>query len=747
MSLHASSSIEVAQLMDVTPDAGESLVLWKLNLEALNEATPTLENHSATEAKMKPLQLLVCLGLVCVVASTLPFDPRGSRPVEPGTRSETCASQKEWPFCTDEDWGRKCPSGCRIQGLMDKYDHKLVRKVEKIRSILDENRVRHRSTDQVSKQTYDYLKDKLTIDSGHGSNYYDLAQSLRQRINEMKIKIDRQLRLLGALKDRVKDQVVEMQRLEVDIDIKLRSCKGSCSSYSEHEVDKEGYVELNKQINQLDSRSAQNIQSAGTLYVMKSRLMKDVHVDSIFKSASGPTTGAQQTQDIFADVKNIQLILESEGSSASPATITKDPGTSYSKSTTSSSSSDSSSSSKSITEHRGDGSLFGEGFGGHSQPSTGHTTTKTISCTKSIKRTIVQTRDGPVEKVEEVIEGGPECRAMAASTKPGMSSIFPTFGHSSSGHSSSGHTSSGHTSSSSSITTQTHHAGGAKGSITEDTKPGFMNLFGSDIGGFMTDNPEQDHPDVHARSVKSARVQRQADYVGKDCVEAHQNHLNGETNGLFKIKPGGTDSMGLVAVYCQQEGPMGGWLLVQQRESGALSFNRTWAEYRDGFGSVDAQGKGEFWLGNQNLHLLTNQGETMMQVELEDWDEGVATAEYTVRVGSEGEGYALHVSGYTGDAGDGLVMPKSDVSHNGMKFSTFDTDNDRGEENCAAMYGGGWWYNNCQSVNLNGIYYKGTYDPEKNTPYKVENGVVWVTYKPTNYSLKSVKVFIRSTGF
>lgn len=31
----------------------------------------------------------------------------------------------------------------------------------------------------------------------------------------MKIKIDRQLRILAAMKDRVKDQVVEMQRLEV----------------------------------------------------------------------------------------------------------------------------------------------------------------------------------------------------------------------------------------------------------------------------------------------------------------------------------------------------------------------------------------------------------------------------------------------------------------------------------------------------------------------------------------------------
>lgn len=193
---------------------------------------------------------------------------------------------------------------------------------------------------------------------------------------------------------------------------------------------------------------------------------------------------------------------------------------------------------------------------------------------------------------------------------------------------------------------------------------------------------------------------------------------------------------------------MGGWLLVQQRESGALSFNRSWVEYRNGFGSVDSQGKGEFWLGNQNLHLLTNESETMLKVELEDWEGAVASAEYTIRVGSEEEGYPLHVSTYSGDAGDALLMPKaSDLSHNGMKFGTFDKDNDRSEHNCAEIYGGGWWYNNCQSANLNGIYYKGTYDPKTNIPHGTENGVVWVTYKPANYSLKTVRMFIRPTAF
>ncbi|XP_023118244.2 fibrinogen alpha chain [Amphiprion ocellaris] len=662
---------------------------------------------------MQQLAFIVCL----LSVASAQIDPRGARPVEHGTRSEKCATEKEWPFCTDDEWGPKCPSGCRIQGLMDKFDHGTVKKIEQIRSLLEKNKASHRSTDVTSRQTYDYLKEKLTLEFGNNNNYYDLAQNLRQRITDMKIKIDRQIRILAALKDRVKDQVTEMQRLEVDIDIKLRSCKGSCASYSEHQVDQDSYVTLDKQINQLDSQFPQNIESVGTLYVMKSKPLQDVIVDSVYKSKDiGIGTAAQKKDDLFQEVNTVHLILEEEGSSSSPATISKDPGTSFSSSTSSSSSSSSASSStssKSITEigGRGDGGVFDLG-GGFSQPSTSHVSTQSVSCTKSIRKTVVHTKDGPVEKTEEVIEGGPECQALSDSTKGGMSSLFPSLTHTSSSSSS-----------------HSVHTGGAKGSLLGDTKTGFVNPFGSDLGGFTMGAVDDDVPDFHARSVNSMRVERQADYVGKDCVDAHRNHLNGETNGLFKIKPGGGDSAVTVEVYCQQEGFMGGWLLVQQREGGALDFNRTWAEYRDGFGSVDAKGKGELWLGNQNLHLLTAGGETMLKVELEDREGGVASAEYTVRIGPEDQGFPLHVSGYTGDAGDALVP-----AHNGMKFSAFDRDASEGS--CAERFGGGWWYNSCQTANLNGIYSKGPNDP---------SGVVWATYKPAG--LKSVRMFIRSAAF
>lgn len=236
-----------------------------------------------------------------------------------------------------------------------------------------------------------------------------------------------------------------------------------------------------------------------------------------------------------------------------------------------------------------------------------------------------------------------------------------------------------------------------------------------------------------------------------DCVEANKKHLKGETNGLFEIRPSGVASSKVVVVYCHQEGVMGGWLLAQQREGGELSFNRSWAEYRDGFGSVNALGKGEFWLGNQNLHLLTNQGETMLKVELEDWEGAVATAEYIVRIGSEEEGYALHASQYVGDAGDALMLANSaqsaDLSSNGMRFSTFDKDQDRSEQSCAEMFGGGWWYNNCQAANLNGVYYRGVHDSASNTPNGVLNGVLWPTFKGSNYSLKTARMFIRSSAF
>lgn len=92
-------------------------------------------------------------------------------------------------------------------------------------------------------------------------------------------------------------------------------------------------------------------------------------------------------------------------------------------------------------------------------------------------------------------------------------------------------------------------------------------------------------------------------------------------------------------------------------------------------------------------------------------------ADYNMfRIGSEADKYRLtygfYFGGDAGDAFDGYDFgddpsDKYYTSHNGMQFSTFDSDNDRYDGNCAKQDGSGWWMNRCHAAHLNGKYYTG----------------------------------------
>ena len=95
----------------------------------------------------------------------------------------------------------------------------------------------------------------------------------------------------------------------------------------------------------------------------------------------------------------------------------------------------------------------------------------------------------------------------------------------------------------------------------------------------------------------------------------------------------------------------------------------------------------------------------------------------------------------------GSVQRLSDIVHCtgdglsdslGRQFTTYDADHDLWPGgNCAAYAHGAWWYNNCQTsmnANLNGLY-NGT---------GVNEGVLWVPWRSTSYSLMSVEMKIRS---
>lgn len=85
---------------------------------------------------------------------------------------------------------------------------------------------------------------------------------------------------------------------------------------------------------------------------------------------------------------------------------------------------------------------------------------------------------------------------------------------------------------------------------------------------------------------------------------------------------------------------------------------------------------------------------------------------------------------FAGTAGDSLGR------HGGYGFTTKDRDNDSWNKNCASRYKGAWWYTNCVISNLNGVYLHGKHSQSW-------EGMVWVTWKGPNYSVKRAEMKIR----
>jgi len=58
-----------------------------------------------------------------------------------------------------------------------------------------------------------------------------------------------------------------------------------------------------------------------------------------------------------------------------------------------------------------------------------------------------------------------------------------------------------------------------------------------------------------------------------------------------------------------------GWILMQRKVTGgSVTFNQTWVEYRDGFGS--AAGNDNYWLGLDKVHGLMLMGGVRLRVEV-----------------------------------------------------------------------------------------------------------------------------------
>ncbi|XP_048451811.1 angiopoietin-1 [Rhincodon typus] len=215
----------------------------------------------------------------------------------------------------------------------------------------------------------------------------------------------------------------------------------------------------------------------------------------------------------------------------------------------------------------------------------------------------------------------------------------------------------------------------------------------------------------------------------RDCAEAYQSGHN--TSGVYTIRINNMSEP--KKVYCNMETVGGGWMVIQHRRDGSVDFHRTWKEYKMGFGNP----AGEYWLGNEMIFLQTNRRQYSLRIDLRDWEGNQAYSFYEkMQVASEKENYRLFLKGYSGTAGR-----QSSLLLHGADFSTKDMDHDKCICKCAQMLTGGWWFDACGPSNLNGIYYSAGQKLGK------LNGIKWHYFKGPSYSLRTVTMMIRPSGF
>ncbi|XP_052678788.1 microfibril-associated glycoprotein 4-like [Crassostrea angulata] len=170
------------------------------------------------------------------------------------------------------------------------------------------------------------------------------------------------------------------------------------------------------------------------------------------------------------------------------------------------------------------------------------------------------------------------------------------------------------------------------------------------------------------------------------------------------------------------------WTMIQRRMDGSVNFYRGWNEYKNGFGSIDS----EFWIGLDNIHRLVQNGYTILRVELEEGTDS-AFAEYSsFYIAGEADKYRIHVSGYSGTAGDGISCPYV-YCNNNAQFSTYDNDNDAVSTNEASRWRGAWWYNDGHMSHLNGEYGNSNHG----------QGINWYFFKGWANSLSGARMMLR----
>ncbi|XP_036621466.1 fibrinogen alpha chain [Trichosurus vulpecula] len=250
---------------------------------------------------------------------------RGPRIVE---HAASACKESDWPFCSDEDWTYKCPSGCRMKGLIDETNEDFDNRITKIKNLLTDYQRNNKDSNSVTRNIMEIIRGDTASDYNRDDALSQVSENLRKRIETLKRKVTEQVQNIVSLQNNIRNQLVDMKRLEVDIDIKIRSCKGSCSRSLARELNIKTYEEEQKQLEQVAAINLYPTREVQYLPNLKTQIAKDL-IPERFKSQ---LQEASPEWKALMEMKQMEMVLEIPGrdrnspAGSSPSGTGSEPG-------------------------------------------------------------------------------------------------------------------------------------------------------------------------------------------------------------------------------------------------------------------------------------------------------------------------------------------------------------------------------------------------------------------------------------
>ncbi|KAH3827919.1 fibrinogen-like protein 1 [Dreissena polymorpha] len=232
---------------------------------------------------------------------------------------------------------------------------------------------------------------------------------------------------------------------------------------------------------------------------------------------------------------------------------------------------------------------------------------------------------------------------------------------------------------------------------------------------------EYEQPTAKVEPLSGDNILNEADHTKyQDCDEILASGSYKKA-GAYRIYLNQSEP---IVVFCAFELGATSYVISIQKY-GRVSFVQNYYNYEWGFGNI---GGGDGWLGLRNIKALTDAGNNVLTVTMQDCNNVIRTLAWNhFSLGSPASRYTLYVNSFA----SGHVLP-DDLSHNnGMPFSTIDRQD---VNNCAVQMRAGWWYNYCTYTLPTGKYYPlcGPYTP----PGGFYDGMFYKDWRGFGYSLR-----------